>query len=403
MFLEYANKLRQNVPALAPEQAEDMIQSAWRDICDADDEWSFLHRTETWLAPAIITLTGVGVTDNDATVTLPAAAVAALAGLNNPALTVRQFRVGQSGGPVYSIASSDLLQVTDGVMNSGFGTLTSATGSFSSGDVGKVIVVAGAGVAGANLSTTISGYTSPTQVTLAASASTTVGAATVSWGSYLELDRPYRETTNASATASVFRSLYQPLSVDFARMDCLVDNTVGYEFGYEIGTPDEINVIDPQRAAYGFPFRVYFHSYDATTGLPIYELWPAPSAERAYEVNYWTRGGEFLSDDSTLPPSIPEELLLLRARMLAYEWGMTSHPDWRQRASYATALQYVRSKYSTEGQLGRPLGMLEIARRKDHSFYRKTFIRRTRRLPMGYPIDSNFMQSHAYGPFIGGL
>ena len=87
-------------------------------------------------------------TDNDATVTLPAAAVAALAGLNNPALTVRQFRVGQSGGPVYSIASSDLLQVTDGVMNSGSGTLTSATGSFSSGDVGKVIVVAGAGVAG---------------------------------------------------------------------------------------------------------------------------------------------------------------------------------------------------------------------------------------------------------------
>lgn len=84
-FLTYANRLRQYVPALSPEQAEDYINEAWRDIRESDDEWSFLHKTEYWLAPAAITVTaGVGVTQNSDTVDLTAQAVSQLAGLNNP-------------------------------------------------------------------------------------------------------------------------------------------------------------------------------------------------------------------------------------------------------------------------------------------------------------------------------
>lgn len=47
-------------------------------------------------------------------------------------------------------------------------TLTSATSAFTSGDVGKTIMVGGAGAAGAALYTTIIGWISATQVTLAA-------------------------------------------------------------------------------------------------------------------------------------------------------------------------------------------------------------------------------------------
>lgn len=71
--------------------------------------------------------------------------------------------------------------VSDAAMTSGSGTLTSATGLFLSTDVGKKISVQGAGAAGAVLNTTISGYTSATQVTLTASASTTVSSKQAVW------------------------------------------------------------------------------------------------------------------------------------------------------------------------------------------------------------------------------
>lgn len=72
--------------------------------------------------------------------------------------------------------------VTDGAMTAASATLTSATAAFTAGDVGKTVIVAGAGVAGAALITTVSAYTNATTVTLAASAGTTVVSAQTSIG-----------------------------------------------------------------------------------------------------------------------------------------------------------------------------------------------------------------------------
>lgn len=72
--------------------------------------------------------------------------------------------------------------VGDGVMNGSTGVLTSASGKFAAGDVGKSILVVGAGAASANLYTTIASFQSATQVTLAANSQTSVGAAAVTWG-----------------------------------------------------------------------------------------------------------------------------------------------------------------------------------------------------------------------------
>jgi hypothetical protein len=71
------------------------------------------------------------------------------------------------------------LQVTDGVMNAGSHTLTSATAGFVAGDVGLQITVNGAAPNGGPLVTTISAFTNATTVTLTAAASTTVAGATV--------------------------------------------------------------------------------------------------------------------------------------------------------------------------------------------------------------------------------
>lgn len=84
----------------------------------------------------------------------------------------------------FGTAAPDVLANNGGNMTAASGTLTLTGGgaSFSASDVGKTICVVGAGAAGAVLKTTISGYTSPTQVSLTATASTTVVVASVYWG-----------------------------------------------------------------------------------------------------------------------------------------------------------------------------------------------------------------------------
>lgn len=397
-FLVYSNQLRQYVPALSPEQAEDYVNQAWRDIRDSNDEWSFLYKQEYWLAPASIQLTGLTVTQFSNLVGLTHANLVQLAGLSNPPITLRQLRFGLTGGPIYSIADADVEQAADGDITATTTALTSAAGPFEAGDVGKKIRVAGAGVAGGNLDTTIAAFVSPTQVTLAAAAVTTVTGATVTWGLQLTLDRLFNESTSTSQQALCYRIYYSPLDATFARLDHLVDPIMGYEFGWEVGALDDLDRMDPQRSSVLQPYRVYFHHYDPVGGLPVYELWPGPGAQRAYPASIWTRGSDFSADTDSLPRQIPQELLMLRARLLAYEWAMTADPDLRMRQSYSAALGLVRSRYSTEGQPGRPLGLLDQVRRKDKSTYLKETRMFPRRPGPGWPVDARFLQSHAFPP-----
>ena len=81
-------------------------------------------------------------------------------------LSVKDF--GAKGNGVIITGSTSI--------TSGTAALTVAGATFTSADVGKSIAVPGAGAAGAALVTTISAYTSGTQVTLAANAGTTLSA-----------------------------------------------------------------------------------------------------------------------------------------------------------------------------------------------------------------------------------
>lgn len=81
-------------------------------------------------------------------------------------------------------AVGDGKNVTDGSINivTNNKILTSASGLFTASDVGKSIRIIGAGAAGVLLTTTIASYQSATQVTLTASAGTTVSGKSVDWG-----------------------------------------------------------------------------------------------------------------------------------------------------------------------------------------------------------------------------
>lgn len=116
-----------------------------------------------------------------------------------------RFQPGTGGGNlthlVYDVTANgltgDAKVVTDGAITAATTTLTSATAAFTSADVGKTIAVAGAGSAGATLTTTISAFTNTTTVTLAVAASTTVSAAETSYG-----------TDNTSALNTLITSVH---------------------------------------------------------------------------------------------------------------------------------------------------------------------------------------------------
>lgn len=394
-FLIYTNKLRQWVPSLSPEQAEDFINDAWRDIREANDQWSFLLTQEYWLAPASINLIGLGVTQFSPTVTLNHSSLVSVAGLNNPPITQRQLRFGLNGGPIYEIAGTNALQVTDGAMTATTNVLNSPSGPFDASHVGRLVVVAGAGSGGSDLQTTLASFVNPAQMTTTLNASTTVTNATVSWGSTITLGRNFNEGTDASVLALLYRVYYSPLTTDFHRIDHLMDPVEGYEFGWEQYPIDELNRMDAQRSSLSEPYKLFFHHYDTTTGLPVWELWPGPNVERAYTVTIWRLGTAFSSDTDTLPPQITEELLLLRARYLAYEWASANEPDPRKSQSYMALMGLAKSKYSTEGQPGRPLGLLDQAIRRDEEVATLQGRTRPRRPGPGWPADSNFAQRHA--------
>jgi len=79
-------------------------------------------------------------------------------------------------------AHADAQMTADGAITAASHLLTSSSAPFKFTDVGKSIIIGGAGVSGAVLQTTISGFTSSSQVTLAAAAGTTVSAAGLLWG-----------------------------------------------------------------------------------------------------------------------------------------------------------------------------------------------------------------------------
>jgi len=98
---------------------------------------------------------------------------------------------GRSSGEIYPEdhgAVADVVDLSDGAMTSGSANLQSSSATFTSGDVGKRVVVYGAGAeysstgVGTQLITTISAFVDANNVTLAASAGTTVSSARFNYG-----------------------------------------------------------------------------------------------------------------------------------------------------------------------------------------------------------------------------
>ena len=115
---------------------------------------------------------------------------------------------------VYTHGPDTSVQVFTGEMEAASTTLEIDTGGpadFDTGDVGKEIVVEGAGADGSDLVTTIASFVSSTEVTLADAAVTGVSATRVRWRL-----QTLALTSTKTGTASVNAALKSPDHADFA-------------------------------------------------------------------------------------------------------------------------------------------------------------------------------------------
>lgn len=142
---------------------------------------------------------------------------------------IEDLQAGVGGGAVEGQPVTVFGAKCDAVRTFGGGAITSGTNiftgsgvTFTSADVGKVIYVPGAGTGGTLLSTTISGFTSATIVTLAANAGTTVTSAHFIYGTD---DTAAWDTAVAAIGDSVDCTLYAPYGLSIMSGAALKNNT----------------------------------------------------------------------------------------------------------------------------------------------------------------------------------
>lgn len=277
------------VPQLDAKQAQKFVQRAKRDIEDAS-HWSFLYARTVVEIPASISTGTVSVTRNSSTITFNAAAIVVLdaIGTADP-VTSRQIQL--DGGTPYQI-----LTYTTGT---GVATITP---SFPNSD------------------------TNP----------------------------GYLGDTDTASTYVIAKRYYPPPSTDFLRWISVVNQTVPYRFWTGIPT-SIIDLYDPKRMIVGNPYAItQFAAGTDPAGsgaeVPLYELWPTPAYSTPMIQIYQKRSTAFSSNSDTLPSAIPDDLLMSRAKYLAFQWAMANQgrfPELKG-TNWAALMQLQNGDYKEE-------------------------------------------------------
>jgi hypothetical protein len=103
-YLDYSSELVGTVPKFSFLLAQKAVNRALREIYESR-HWGFLMSEQYLIVPDAVQTGSFAVTQYNNQVQANAAAIAALNNLNNPLITKRQFRAGQSG--IYNITAYD--------------------------------------------------------------------------------------------------------------------------------------------------------------------------------------------------------------------------------------------------------------------------------------------------------
>lgn len=226
----------------------------------------------------------------------------------------------------------------------------------------------------------------------------------------ITLSQPYLDTSNPTATYSIYRAYFSPPFstdssgspiFDFLRFK-IIHNRVPGNRPLTLVTQDWINKRNPQRNSGAEPYAYAPFSNRASDGVPLYEFEPPPTVSRNLFCIYQKRGQALVNDRDTIPSPLTTQLLMKLARYNAYEWA-DSHKgefkaelasvNWQRKMSdimYGQGIGQVRDRGTYPHLLG-------LAIKQDReifsgsqlgSYYNEIY-------GVGYPGGS-YLQNHAF-------
>ncbi len=345
-LLDMIAELTGTLPGYSPFLASKHLNRAYREILDARN-WSFLVADGFLILPAQVVAGTASITQFSATVTMDATASAALLAQTTvgavPGLTNLQIRFAQTtpgAGQIYSIIDADA--------------------------------------------------TNPAAIVLTT-------------------DRVVVEATDSDSGYQVYRAYVTPPESDFKAWIDLVDMPNAIRLRKD-ATSAQFDAMDPQRASQGIAYWCGAYVGNRTSdfvtgatipnpnvdqGTPIYELWPHSTTGQTLYVKFRRKGVELMQPTDL--PLVEEGLLIQRALgWHSYQWAQANiaHFPTLKGPNYALLIQSARSYYQSE---------LVDAKRNDNETQLQDVWRRGVGLRdgytavgmrFGYPIDSNFIQSH---------
>jgi hypothetical protein len=260
------------------------------------------------------------------------------------------FKVGRGAFGTSAVYNTGTITLTNGSA-----TVTGSGTTFTSGMVGRQLKVNG-------FIFTISAFASTTSITI---------------------DETWLGATAAGNSYTIVTAYITPTETDFHAYYSVIDpsNNWKLHLGYDARILDRI---DARRSSTGQPYIVAMAGVRNSSGDPMFEIWPHPTAQKMYTYTYERRVPD-LTEADTPPTIIRSDILVKGALADLARWPGT--PE-RKNPLYDPYLMQWKAR-ETEFVEEYQRAIVE-----DQSIFQNDFTS-----SFGeryYPLDANFMQAHAF-------
>lgn len=156
----------------------------------------------------------------------------------------------------------------------------------------------------------------------------------------LTLDRPWMEPAQLAAGYMLYQAYFPVPTTTFRKFGAIRDTTNNAWVNFWQRDQQWLSVNDPQRTVfdiptYAVPYLVDQRAGSPTLGQMLYELWPHPLSVLPYSFSFLQAGPSLVAASDTVPYPLNEELLMWRAKEVAYLWKESQKGDGMQRGSGA--------------------------------------------------------------------
>lgn len=159
------------------------------------------------------------------------------------------------------------------------------------------------------------------------------------------LDRPWMEPDGSGQTYMIYQAYFPVPVSDFKRFFAIRDTKNNAPISYSKYGQRDLAVRDAQRVQFNLPAYAVPYEVDKrgagtvnaspTLGYMLYELWPHPLSQWPYTLAYLRRGTLLSAPTDTVPAPLTEELVMWRAKEVAYQWKEAQKGDGLARGSGA--------------------------------------------------------------------